>query len=107
MKTKSPKRPPELKMPGFVADHIKDTRERGFLNSPPANVDVNAPRALIQCVSEGHLQGIGWMLGQTLYASAPKMLAALKEAAAVMKAQNKGCCLVSVLAAIEAAEVRS
>jgi hypothetical protein len=64
--------------PKFVADHIEDVRIDSFLHEEPAIVDVNAPRALMQATGEGHLQGIGWMLRQPLYAAAPEGLTLAK-----------------------------
>jgi hypothetical protein len=49
-----------------------------YLDSPPAIVDVNAPRALMQAIGEGWSQGIRWTVSQPLYAAAPELLEALK-----------------------------
>lgn len=70
--------------PKFVKDHIQDVRVDAQLHREPALVDVNAPLALIQCTGEGHIQGIGWMLRQPLYAAAPDLLNAAREALAAV-----------------------
>lgn len=65
--------------PKFVLDKIASIRTGTFQDEKPALVDVNAPKALIQCTGNGQLQGIAWMLKQPLYATAPDVLSNLKE----------------------------
>ena len=74
------KKSKSVAIPTLVASHIEDVRVDGHLHTEPARVDVNAPLALIQAMAEGHLQGIGWMLRQPMYAVAPELLAACKRA---------------------------
>lgn len=81
MKTKTQKHTPG---PKFVQEHIRDIRKSTFQDSEPALVDINSPRALVQCNGSGHLEGIEWMLRQPLYAAASDLLKAAKEAEKVL-----------------------
>ena len=75
------KRGKHITRPKFVEDRIKEIRKDSFQDAECATIDINAPRALIQCEGHGQLVGIHWMLTQPLYAAAPDMLKALERLA--------------------------
>lgn len=90
MKTKN--KPSAAPKPKFVEDHIREIRKQAFLDSAPACVEVNGPRALIQCTGEGQLAGIGWVLRQPLYAASPDLLKTALALVAILDtaAQHRG-----------------
>ena len=71
--------PKPTQTPGleFAHKQIAEISKSYFVDQAPANVEVNAPRALIQTVGEGQIQGIRWMLRQPLVKAAPELLAML------------------------------
>jgi len=71
--------------PKFVAAKLREIRAGYFLDAPPVQVEVNAPRALMQTIGEGWSQGIAWMLRQPLYAAAPDLLRHAVVAAEILR----------------------
>lgn len=60
--------------PEFVKQKMIGVAKDYFVDCAPATIEINAPRALMQCKGEGILQGIDWMLNQSIYAAAPELL---------------------------------
>lgn len=62
--------------PTIIKAKIKEVGKSHFLSEPPANVAVNAPKALMQTHGEGFISGLLWVERQPLYAAAPDLLKA-------------------------------